>query len=73
MSKFPNKLKSFNWRKFFLRLMLVLSIGFPIVAAFSGEFTIRDVLVTFFAVWAWYGIIYLIFRAFKWVVRGLKD
>lgn len=73
MSKFPNKLRSFNWRKFFLRLTLVLSIGFPIVAALSGELTIRDVLVAFFGVWVWSGIIYLIFRASKWVVRGLKD
>ena len=73
MSEFLNKLRSFNWRKFFFRLTLVISIGFPIVGALSSEYPLRHTLVTFIGVWVWYGIIYLIVRVLKWVFRGLND
>ena len=73
MSEFPNKLKSFNWRKFFFRLTLVISIGLSIVGALSSEYPLREAFLVFIGVWIWYGIIHLIVRVLKWVWRGLIE
>ncbi len=81
-----NQQKQKNWQKFFTRLTWVIStlaslfqVGVWIIDQIRGGLTATFFdrlvygLISSAFVWMIYGILYILYLAFKWAYSGLKD